>query len=81
MGTRSISVRIDEDLLPQIDEIAARADRSRNWWINDAIRGALAEEAAWQERIAKGARQADAGEFATPDEVEAVFAKCRGPRG
>lgn len=32
----------------------------------------------WQiEQIEKGIRQADAGEFATPEEVEAVFRKFK----
>ena len=73
MAKQNISVRTDDETLAQIDTLAKSQDRSRNWWINQAIRKALAEEQAWIEKIERGVRAAEANDFADENEVEAVF--------
>ena len=73
MANQNISVRTDDDTLAQIDTLAKSQDRSRNWWINQAIKKARAEEQAWIAKIERGIQAADAGDFAEVTEVEAVF--------
>lgn len=73
MTNQNISLRTDDETLAQIDALAKSQDRSRNWWINQAIKKALAEEQAWIEKIELGVRAAEAADFATDEEVETVF--------
>lgn len=71
----SVTIRVDnEEKLEKLDRLAKSMDRSRNWVINRALERYLATE-AWQiEEIRKGIAEADRGEFASDEEVEAVFA-------
>jgi hypothetical protein len=50
MSKQAIRVHMDEALVAEVDEQAAREDRSRNWTINDLVRRGLAEVQT-QERI------------------------------
>ena len=81
MSKQNISVRTDDKTLTQIDALAKSQDRSRNWWINQAIERALAEEHAWIEKIEHSIEAAEAGDFADEAEVEAVFKRFETPRG
>lgn len=73
VGTQNISVRTDERILELIDEVAQAQDRSRNWWINQAIKKALDDELAWIKQVERAVAAADSGEFASEAEVDAVF--------
>lgn len=73
--SRNISVRTEPDIVANIDAAAKAQDRSRNWWINQAIKSALAEENAWIEQVELGLKAANVGDFALDDEVEAVFGR------
>ena len=77
MESRSISVRTEAEILECVDAAAKAQDRSRNWWINQAIRSALAEERAWQDKVEVGLRAADAGEFVSDKAVTEIFGKFR----
>lgn len=81
MGTQNISVRTDDETLVQIDALAKSQDRSRNWWINQAIKKVLADELAWVEQIERGIQAADAGDFAEDTEVDAVFKRFESSPG
>ncbi|MBN8534723.1 MAG: ribbon-helix-helix protein, CopG family [Rhizobiales bacterium] len=72
----SITIRLDqEDKLEALDRLASAMDRSRNWIINRALDRYIAEQ-AWQvEEIQKAIAEADRGEFATEEQVEAAFAR------
>ena len=75
--TAAFTIRLDDETLAKLDALAADTDRSRNWLAAKAIENYI-ELNAWQiERIKQGIAQADRGEFATEEEVEAVFAKYR----
>lgn len=75
--TAAFTIRLDDETLAKLDALAADTDRSRNWLAAKAIENYI-ELNAWQiERIKEGIAQADRGEFATEEEVEAVFAKYR----
>ena len=69
----SVSFRIPEEKKLLIDELAAAQDRDRSYIINQAL-DAYLEVMEWQlDHIKEGLRQAEAGEFASDDEVKAVF--------
>ena len=73
----TITVRVDSGKKMALDEIAAGQDRDRSYILNQAI-DAYIETHRWQSaHIEEGLRQADAGEFASDDEVAAAFAKWR----
>lgn len=72
----SVTIRVDDDeKLEALDRLAKSMDRSRNWVINRALEHYIALQ-SWQiAKIEEGIAQADRGEFASDEEVEAVFAK------
>ena len=75
MVARTLNVRLPEDLYNQIEELARATARTKSYLTIDALSDYLQRE-SWQIRdIHEGIREADAGEFATEDQVEAVFAK------
>lgn len=69
----TVTTRIDEETQSRLDQLAKATDRSRSWLVADAIRRYVEEE-GWQvAAIEEGVRQAEAGDFATEDEVKAAF--------
>ena len=71
----TVTTRIDEETQSRLDQLAKATDRSRSWLVADAIRRYVEEE-GWQvAAIEEGVRQADAGDFATEDEVKGAFAE------
>jgi predicted transcriptional regulator len=69
------TVRLDADTLNALDQLADRTERSRNWLVAKAVQDYVALN-AWQlEKIETGLREADAGEFASDEEVARVRAK------
>ena len=71
----TVTTRIHEETQSRPDQLAKATDRSRSWLVADAIRRYVEEE-GWQvAAIEEGVRQADAGDFATEDEVKAAFAE------
>jgi predicted transcriptional regulator len=77
MTKETISFRIDRDKKTALDGVAAEIDRDRSYVINEAV-DAYLEVRRWQlGHIREGLRQAEAGEFATEDEVRQAFARWR----
>ncbi len=77
MTKATLSFRTDEEIKSRLDSLAAARRRDRSFLINEAIEQYL-ELNDWQEvQIRAGIEEADRGEFATEEEVEAVFAKWR----
>jgi predicted transcriptional regulator len=75
MGKENITFRLDSDRRVALDAIAAGLDRDRSYIINEAINLYL-EIYYWQvAEIQSGIAEAEAGDFATEDEVQAVFAR------
>ncbi len=70
----TVTARIDEETQTRLEKLAKATDRSRSWLVADAVRRYVDEE-SWQvAAIEEGVRQADAGNFATADEVKTAFA-------
>jgi len=71
----SITVRLDEDTVAFLDQIAEVEDRDRSYLIKQAVANFVRLH-RWQiEEIEKGLKEADAGLFATDEEVEQLFSK------
>ena len=71
----SITVRLDSERRAELDAVAQAMSRDRSYVVNEAIVSYLAVH-RWQiAHIQEGLRQADAGEFATEQEVAAAFAR------
>lgn len=70
--TAAFTIRLDDETLAKLDALAADTDRSRNWLATKAIQDYV-ELNAWQiAQIKEGIAQADRGEFAAEDELDAI---------
>jgi len=75
MAREAITVRIDAEKRAALDALAGATDRDRSYLINEAIDAYLAVH-RWQiAHIEEGLRQAEAGEFATDEDVATAFAR------
>jgi len=75
MTARTINVRLPEALYKQIEELANATARTKSFLAIDALTNYVQSE-SWQIRdIQEGIQEADAGEFASDQQVKAVFAK------
>ena len=75
MTARTINVRLPEALYEQIEELAKATARTKSFLAIDALTHYVQSE-YWQVRdIHEGIKEADTGEFATDQQVKAVFAK------
>ncbi len=70
-----LSIRLPEDVLASIEQIARETDRSRNWVILRALRFYLASEGAEILDIVEGRRQIEAGDVHDMNKVLADIAR------
>ena len=69
MSKTTVTFRVDEAKRQALDRLAEAMDRDRSYVLNEAVTAYL-EAQAWQLRhIEEGLRQAEAGEFASDEEV------------
>ena len=77
MTKETISIRLEQDKLSKVERIAALVDRDRSAIINEAVDAYLGFY-QWQlDEIEQAIREADAGDFATAEEMEAVNNKYK----
>lgn len=70
-----MSLRLPDELTSQLDALAAATGRTKSFLAGQAIRDYIDRE-AWQiAEIQQAISEADAGDFATNDEVNAIGAK------
>jgi predicted transcriptional regulator len=75
MEKANVTLRLDKDKIALLDQLAQSDDRDRTYLIKKAIDGYL-HMRQWQiEETKKAIAEADAGDFASDQEVEALFAK------
>ena len=75
--TAAFTIRLDDEKLAKLDALAADMDRSRSWIAAKAIESYV-ELNAWQiEQIKAGIAEADRGEFATEEELDAIEAEIQ----
>jgi RHH-type transcriptional regulator, rel operon repressor / antitoxin RelB len=73
--TRTINVRIPLGVFNQLDQLATATARTKSFVAVEALSSYL-EAQAWQVKEVQDAiAEADTGDFATDDQVNAVFAK------
>lgn len=73
--TATLNLRLPELLLNQLDQLASATMRSKTFLATEALKNYLESE-SWQiQDIRQGLAQADAGDFASEAQVNAVFAK------
>jgi RHH-type rel operon transcriptional repressor/antitoxin RelB len=71
------TVHIRPELAAGLDELATRTGRERADLAEEAVARYLDYERWATEQIAEGLRQADAGQFASDEEMDAIFGKYR----
>ena len=73
--TKAFTISIEEATLTALDDLAARIESSREALVQQALENYL-ELQDWQlKKIEEGVAAADRGDFATDEEVAAVFSK------
>ena len=73
--TAPVTIDLDEKTLTALDRFAANMEQSRSQMINQALEEWLAAQVDIVADIEAGIADADAGRFATDEQVAAVFAK------
>lgn len=77
MARDVVTVRLHAEKRAALDALASATDRDRSYLINEAIDAYLGVH-RWQiAHVEEGVRQAEAGDFATDEEVAAAFARWR----
>jgi predicted transcriptional regulator len=71
----AVTIQLEGEALSLLDELAARLARPRAELVQQAVEEWLAVEAEHIARIEAGLAEADAGAFASDEEVAAAFAK------
>ena len=70
-----MSMRLPDELSEQLDALAVATGRSKSFLAGQAIRDFIERE-SWQiAEITQAMQEADAGDFASDDELNAVSAK------
>lgn len=73
-----MSLRLPDEMAETLAHLAKATGRSKSFLAVDALREYLARE-AWQiEELQKALAEADAGDFASDDEVSAIAEKWTG---
>ena len=78
METATLTLRVPVEVRNQLDKLAEATHRTKSYLVGEAIRQYLDLE-AWQVgEIQQAIKEADAGDFASDDEVDAVLRKHAG---
>ena len=75
MSKENITFRLDSEKKALLDAIAAGLDRDRTYVLNEAVQLYLEMHYLQIAEIEQGLVEAEAGDFATDEEVQTVFAK------
>lgn len=73
MSKEVITVRMESADREALDRMAQTLDRDRSWVINDAIRAYVEFQEREIAAIKQAIAEADAGDIATDEEVEAMW--------
>ena len=75
MSKENITFRLDGEKRAVLDAIAAGLDRDRTYVLNEAVQLYLEMHYLQVAEIEQGLAEAEAGDFASDEEVQTVFAK------
>jgi len=77
MSKEAFTVRTESKKVKQLDQLANKMERSRNYIVNQAIDNLL-EVQAWQtERVREGIKAANEGRFSGEAEMKRIFNKYK----
>ncbi|BAH73491.1 CopG family ribbon-helix-helix protein [Solidesulfovibrio magneticus] len=75
MNDKSMSLRLPKPLADQLGQLAESTGRTKSFLVIQALESFLERE-SWQvAEITKGLAEADAGDFSTPEEIQAMDRK------
>ena len=72
---KATTVRIDDNVLSRVDDLAKALSRSRSWVINQAIDRFLEHEEWFVNEVKDGLKEVERGEIATDEEIAGQFRK------
>ena len=73
--TSVFTVRLPVKLQEKLDHLAESMDRPRSWVVSQAMANYIQEHEAFIAAVKEGIDAAERGEFATDEEVDAIFKK------
>lgn len=76
----SFTVRLEDGLTAQLENLAESMDRSKSYLTAQALREFLAREAWFVADVEEGRRQAERGEFVPEAEMEAMWERLCGAK-
>ena len=81
MSDAVVSLRLDGEVLPQLDELAGEMDRSRSWLLAEAVREYVEREYAHLMHVHEGEADIDAGRALTGEAMRAWVDDLKTRRG
>ncbi len=72
---KTTTVRIDENILERLDNLAENLSRPRSWVINQAIERFIEYEEWFVREVKAGLQEVEQGKVATDTEVKDAFGK------
>jgi predicted transcriptional regulator len=70
MANSTTSIRLPEEVLRALDDLAGATARNRNYLITEAVKEYVARETWHLHRIREGLRQVEAGEVASSEQMD-----------
>jgi predicted transcriptional regulator len=77
MGDRALTLNVEDETLSRLDALARETGRSSEQLAEEAVRQYVEYESWKAHKIRDAVRRADAGAFASDEEMEAVFDRYR----
>jgi RHH-type rel operon transcriptional repressor/antitoxin RelB len=77
MGDRSLTLNLAEETFAGLDRLSRETGRSPNQLVQEALTRYIDYESWKLEKIRNAMRRADAGEFATDEEMGSAFDRYR----
>jgi predicted transcriptional regulator len=75
MSANTVTARLDPETNAKLEKLAKATIRSKSFLVAEAVRTYLQEQ-SWQiEAIEQGIQEADAGSFASDEDVQSVFSR------
>jgi predicted transcriptional regulator len=77
MGDRALTLNVEDEILVRLDGLARETGRSSEQLAEEALRRYVEYESWKLDKVRDAVRRADAGDFASDDEMQAVFDRYR----
>ena len=77
MGDRALTLNVEDETLARLEALARETGRSSEQLAEEALQRYVEYEGWKADKIGAAMRRADAGEFASDEEMRAVFDRCR----